>query len=84
MNPEWLNEKISLEEAEQDLHALDYIPDESWSEFVAQMQDDDQLWWFTNTQVFGDPSTDAAGYAIVRNGKIVRSWRLVLQWETLQ
>ena len=81
---EWLSEEITIEEAEKDFLVLGFAPDEKWRHFISGMRGGDQLYWFSNTPAFGDPSTDEAGYAIVRQGRIIGTYPLTIKWEPIR
>ena len=83
MHKQWLKEKISVAEAEA-AHACSFpglgpspVPfgyqNAQWREFVAKMQDADELWTFSSGNESWAHLCGRAGIALVRDGEIVDS-----------
>jgi hypothetical protein len=83
MDKNWLQRRVSVEEAEQQNMILDdrlgpkAVPfgfmNEEWKAFVAQMVEGDELWEFTSPADTWQNLCGQKGIAIVRNGEVLSS-----------
>jgi hypothetical protein len=81
MHKEWLNNRISVEEAEKkfmeqdDRIGPDPVPfgyyNEPWEKLKANLQDGDELWQFSSPKESWINMCGRAGLCIVRDGEIV-------------
>jgi hypothetical protein len=69
MQKEWLTQKTTRSEAE----AAFGFQNGEWLEFIAKMQDGDELWTFTSSDESWEHLCGCAGIALVRRGEIVDS-----------
>lgn len=83
MHTEWLNQKITIEEAEsrfmdQDDRLSPYpVPfgffNHLWNELKAEMIEGDELWLFSSSRESWTNSCGKGGICIVRDGRVYKS-----------
>jgi hypothetical protein len=83
MHKEWLQKKITKEQAEVEHMVSDPrlgpspiafgFNNGNWREFVAKMQDTDELWTFSSSDEMWKSFCGRAGIALVRRGEIIDS-----------
>jgi hypothetical protein len=83
MREEWLQNRLTIAEAEaaymvqHNRLGTEPIPfgfqRDQWLALLAQMQEGDELWQFSNSQDAWAHRCGRAGIALVRNGKVVDS-----------
>jgi hypothetical protein len=81
MDKNWLQRRVTVEEAEQQNMILDdrlgrkAVPfgfmNEKWKAFIAQMVEGDQLWEFISPPDTWQNLCGRQGIAIVRNGEVL-------------
>jgi hypothetical protein len=83
MDPTWLKKRTTIEEVEAASMVRDpelgpdpvpfgFINDK-WQALLAQMQPGDELWEFSSSQESWQALAGRAGFAVVRNGKVIAS-----------
>jgi hypothetical protein len=75
---EWLRDETSLERVQGELQATNDGFQTEWREFLAQMQLGDQLHDFLSPPETWQLMAGRAGYAIVRDGKVVDAFITIL------
>ena len=83
MNKDWLQRRVTVQEAERQNMILDdrlgaeAVPfgfmNEKWKAFIAQMVEGDELWEFTSPADTWQNLCGRQGIAIVRNGEVLSS-----------
>jgi len=83
MHIEWLNKKITIEEAEARFMAQNErigpnpVPfgfyNHQWNQLKSELQDNDELWMFSSPKETWQNLCGRAGICIVRDGEIYKS-----------
>lgn len=69
---EWLGALVSVEDAEEQIRDLRASCTSQWEVFKAGMLEGDQLCEFTGPTDSSEQLAGSAGYALVRNGRVVK------------